>query len=172
MALAYGVNRPIRNGIHVMNPVQSISSVFRQYFGFSGRASRSEYWWFFLFQFISMIVLSIAAPTVYWIYVIATFMPGLAVIIRRLHDTERSGWWVLIAFVPLLGSITLLVFASFEGDRRSNKYGPDLLLPPAVQTFGSAGGAGIPQSEATNCANCGSLLDSGGNFCRSCGTVS
>lgn len=171
MPIACCVNRPFRNGNYEMNLVQSISSVFRQYFVFSGRASRSEYWWFFLFQVIVTIVLSVAAPTIYWIFAIATFIPGLAVVVRRLHDTDRSAWWLLIAFAPLLGSIALLVLAAFQGDRGSNNYGPDPLRAPATQTLGGAGGARIPQGETTHCTICGSPLESATSFCRSCVTA-
>ena len=83
-----------------MNPAQSISSVFGQYLGFSGRACRSEYWWFFLFQFIVEIILLIAFPILYVIFFLVTILPYLAVAVRRLHDTGRSGWWMLIGLVP------------------------------------------------------------------------
>ena len=151
-----------------MNPVQSISSVFKQYFGFSGRARRSEYWWFFLFQLILAFVFSFVSPVLYWIYLVATLFPALAVLIRRLHDTGRTGWWVLLAFIPF-GGLVILIFAVIQGDRGDNRYGPDPLRPPADIGLEGIGRARSSQDEARLCTSCGSALESGANFCRSCG---
>lgn len=59
------------------------------------------------------------------LYAVAVFVPGLAVGVRRLHDTGRSAWWLLIALIPLIGAIVLIVFLATDGERRSNAYGPD-----------------------------------------------
>ena len=156
-----------------MNPMQSISSVFRQYIGFSGRAGRSEYWWFILFQIIVAFILGFSAQVLYVIFVFATFLPALAVLVRRLHDTGRTAWWLLLAIVPF-GSLVLLIFAVIAGERRENRYGPEPLSSPADGTFESAGGfQGFQgsQDSAGSCNNCGAELDSAANYCRSCGTA-
>lgn len=110
-------------------------SVLKNYATFSGRARRKEYWMFTLFNFIIYIVLTIldgALGLVNYetgfgvlsgLYTLAVLIPGLAVLVRRLHDTNRSGWWVLISFVPLIGLIVLLVFACLDSQKGNNKYG-------------------------------------------------
>lgn len=110
--------------------------VLKNYAVFSGRARRAEYWWFFLFNLLASIVLSIIDNVtglisaggfgiLGTIYALAVLIPGLAVLVRRLHDTNRSGWWVLIAFVPLIGAIVLLVFAVLDSQPETNQYGPN-----------------------------------------------
>jgi uncharacterized membrane protein YhaH (DUF805 family) len=111
--------------------------VLRQYADFEGRARRTEYWMFVLFSVIISIVLNVLdnllglafmAGTAGWLsllYSLAVLLPSLGVSVRRLHDTGRSGWWVLIALVPLVGAIVLIVFTATEGNRGPNAYGPD-----------------------------------------------
>lgn len=111
--------------------------VLKQYADFSGRARRKEYWFFTLFNVIFAIaamivdnVLGIAMKDVgygpfYLIYVLATLLPGIAVTVRRLHDIGKSGWYILLAFIPCVGGIILLVFALTPGDGYSNEFGPD-----------------------------------------------
>ena len=103
---------------------------WKNYVGFSGRARRAEYWQFVLFNIIALAIcfvidLAIKSPVLYLLYVLASLLPSLAVGVRRLHDTDRSGWWLLIGLVPLVGGIVLLVFACLEGNRGPNKYGAD-----------------------------------------------
>ncbi|MEU0130310.1 MULTISPECIES: DUF805 domain-containing protein [unclassified Streptomyces] len=110
-------------------------AVLKNYAGFSGRARRKEYWMFVLFNFIVAAILSgigvaIDSQIPYIIYILAVLIPGLAVVVRRLHDTSRSGWWILIAFVPLVGGIVLLVFTCLEGVREVNEYGANPKLAP------------------------------------------
>ncbi len=113
--------------------------VFERYALFEGRAGRAEYWWFFLANFLISLVLqglgrgaSILA-IVSLIYSLALLIPGLAVAVRRLHDTDKSGWWILISLVPLVGIIVLIVFLATDGDPGANQYGnPDPGLPAAV----------------------------------------
>lgn len=113
-------------------------AVLKNYVGFSGRARRTEYWMFALFHIIVAFVLYLpfiatqepALASLYFIYVLATLLPALAVTVRRLHDTGRSGWWYLISLVPLVGGIILLVFLVSAGATGSNSYGED---PKAVQ---------------------------------------
>jgi len=111
------------------------------YANFTGRARRKEYWMFALFQAIVMIVLMIldnvlglgfdiggiplGYGVLYTIGALAHFIPGLAVVVRRLHDVGKSGWFYLIALIPLIGIIWLLVLMCTDGDKGDNAYGPD-----------------------------------------------
>lgn len=129
------------------------TKVLKQYVDFSGRARRTEYWMFTLFNVVISIVLAVVDGLVFGtgsfsamsgagsvgfsanlgvlgtIYTLAVLLPSLAVGVRRLHDTNRSGWWLLIGLVPIVGAIVLLVFFATEGTRGANSHGPD---PKAV----------------------------------------
>jgi uncharacterized membrane protein YhaH (DUF805 family) len=104
--------------------------VLKNYVGFQGRARRKEYWMFVLFSVIFSIVLSIVdaiaglTSALSGLYSLAVLLPSLAVGVRRLHDTGRSGWWLLISLIPLIGSIILLVFMC-QDSQEGNKYGPN-----------------------------------------------
>ncbi len=110
---------------------EAIATCFRKYAVFRGRASRSEYWFFVLFQILLYIVLVIGdalafrgAMTVFsTLASLILFLPGLAVLVRRLHDTDRSAWWILISLVPIIGSIWLIVLLCQRGTDRANRYG-------------------------------------------------
>ncbi|MGD0398925.1 MAG: DUF805 domain-containing protein [Syntrophobacteraceae bacterium] len=108
--------------------------VLRKYAVFSGRARRKEYWMFFLFNMIIFCVLSVIedilriAPqtngsVLASIYALGILIPGIAVGVRRLHDTNRSGWWLLLALVPLIGSVVLIVFMVQDSQPGDNQYG-------------------------------------------------
>jgi len=109
--------------------------VLKKYAVFNGRARRKEYWYFFLFNIIISIVLEIIdvvtgsfssgtdIDLLSGIYTLAVLIPGIAVSVRRLHDTNRSGWWLLISLVPLIGAIVLIVFLSSDSKPEENKYG-------------------------------------------------
>lgn len=113
--------------------------VLKKYAEFNGRARRKEYWMFTLINviisfgivFIGVIFGSIsgndftggAFGVIYFLYVLAVLIPGLAVTVRRLHDTGRSGWWFLIGLVPFVGTIILLVFMVMDSDPGENIYG-------------------------------------------------
>lgn len=111
--------------------------VLQNYFNFSGRARRKEYWMFTLFTIIFAVIaiiidnaLGLAIKDVgygpiYGLYALATFIPGLAVTVRRLHDTGKSGWFFLLAFIPCVGGIIILVFMVTAGDTGNNEYGAD-----------------------------------------------
>jgi len=113
----------------------------QKYATFSGRSRRKEYWYFVLFNFIVSIVLAIVDVGVFdaqggigplsGIYSLAVIIPGIAVGVRRLHDTDRSGWWLLIALVPLIGAIVILVFTIQDGTPGDNTYGPSPKLAAA-----------------------------------------
>ncbi len=95
---------------------EAIGDSFSKYAQFTGRSSRSAYWWFVLFYVLVFIAASIVDAAINsqlfaGLAVLGLLLPSLAVLVRRLHDTGRSGWWVLISFVPLIGSIVLIVFA-------------------------------------------------------------
>ncbi|MEI7812936.1 MAG: DUF805 domain-containing protein [Ignavibacteria bacterium] len=103
--------------------------VLRNYAEFSGRARRTEYWMFALFNFIFAIVALIfdlvlgTAAVFYTIYIVALFIPGLAVSVRRLHDVGKSGWMMLIILIPLIGAIWLFVLSVTDSQPGDNQYG-------------------------------------------------
>ena len=111
--------------------------VLKKYAVFSGRARRKEYWFFALFNVIFIIALTLidVSAGLYdvvadigllsGLYSLAVFVPSIAVSVRRLHDTDRTGWWLLIAFIPLIGAIVLLVFALLDSTPGDNRYGPN-----------------------------------------------
>ncbi|RSS45122.1 DUF805 domain-containing protein [Streptomyces sp. WAC08241] len=111
--------------------------VLKKYAVFSGRARRKEFWMFALFNLIAIAVLATVDlllgtfPLLYALYALGIFLPSLGVSVRRLHDTGRSGWWLLIALVPFVGGIILLVFNCTEGEQQQNAYGPNPKLAPA-----------------------------------------
>ncbi|MDA5133339.1 MULTISPECIES: DUF805 domain-containing protein [unclassified Psychrobacter] len=104
----------------------------RNYTNFSGRARRKEYWYFVLVQMGLIIVAMILDAIIfnsetglfYIVVALGLFLPGLAVTIRRLHDTSRSGWWFLLSILPLIGSIILLVFLASDTKLETNQWGP------------------------------------------------
>lgn len=124
-----------------MNFGQAVSSGFRRYIDFSGRSSRSEYWWWILLYVIiralaEVLIRSTSAESVGPAQVflvilsflsLALLVPSLAVALRRLHDLDRSGWWILISFVPIVGGVVLLVWFCTKGTVGSNKFGADPL---------------------------------------------
>lgn len=126
-----------------MTLTQSVKSVFSKYATFTGRASRSEFWYFTLFNIIASIVLFLLGIVIgaaaggsdgalggllvgyilYVVYGLGVLLPSLAVTVRRLHDTNNSGWLILIGLIPCIGSVVLLVFMILQGTNGENKYG-------------------------------------------------
>ena len=110
--------------------------VLKKYAVFNGRARRKEYWYFALFNVVVGIVLTLIDRMIgtsnaesglgllSGIYTLAVMVPSIAVSVRRLHDTDRSGWWLLLGLVPLVGSIILLVFF-LQDSKPDNQYGPN-----------------------------------------------
>jgi uncharacterized membrane protein YhaH (DUF805 family) len=99
---------------------------------FRGRARRREYWLFFLASLLVSIAISLIESLVLgdasWVsavYFIATFIPGIAVGVRRLHDIDRTGWWWLILFVPIIGIVVFVIFLATAGREGENRFGPD-----------------------------------------------
>lgn len=106
---------------------EAIRDGFTKYATFSGRSSRSAYWWWILFYVLVAIAASILDAAIGTAVIVGLvwlgfFLPNLAVLVRRLHDTDRSGWWVLIGLIPLIGAIVLIVFACIDSGP-PNKYG-------------------------------------------------
>jgi len=110
--------------------------VLKKYTVFQGRAHRTEYWMFTLFNMLIYIGLMIidgilglggegGAGLLGLLYSLAVLLPSLAVTVRRLHDTGRSGWWLLIGLIPIVGGIVLLVFMVLDSQPESNQYGPN-----------------------------------------------
>jgi uncharacterized membrane protein YhaH (DUF805 family) len=97
-----------------MNFQDSIKICFTKYAEFTGRASRPEYWWFFLFNVLVSVVLAIFSQGLSSLFSLATLIPRLAVGARRLHETNRSGWWQLLWLVPVVGWIVIIIFLAQE----------------------------------------------------------
>ncbi len=125
-----------------MNMQTAIRTVFAKYATFSGRAARSEFWYWILFVVLVSIGLSIidgaiVAPMIGYaafapeapqplqlLFNLATLLPTLAVTIRRLHDTDRSGWWILLGLIPIIGNLILLWWYIQAGSEGDNQFGP------------------------------------------------
>lgn len=107
----------------IMSFADAIKVCFAKYTDFSGRAKRPEYWWFALFLFLASLVMNMAGDVVYVIFSLATIIPSLSAGTRRLHDTNRSGWWQLLWLIPIVGWIVMIVFLVQEGDMADNQFG-------------------------------------------------
>jgi uncharacterized membrane protein YhaH (DUF805 family) len=92
----------------------SIRTCFSKYAEFNGRASRSEYWWWFLFTFLVSAATGLVSETLSALFSLGVLLPSLAVGVRRLHDTDRSGWFLMLWIIPLVGWIILIVWAVQE----------------------------------------------------------
>ena len=130
----------------------AIKSFWTNYVNFKGRARRSEYWFIFLFLFLTNLATTLVdsalfgndldvvletggAGPVRIVWSLVVLLPSLAVVVRRLHDTGRSAWWLLIALVPVAGLIVLFVFAVFGSDPVANRYGPSHLEQESPEEF-------------------------------------
>lgn len=112
-------------------------AALKKYAVFSGRARRKEYWYFVLFNMIFCFILvfadiftglfheQIGFGVLSTLYMLATLLPSLGVTVRRLHDTGRSGWWILISLVPFIGGLILLIFTLLDSKPGENQYGPN-----------------------------------------------
>lgn len=118
----------------------ALFEIIKKYAKFEGRANRPQYWYFVLTQFLAFFILELLCviPFVNIIAFLALLVlglglivPGIAVSVRRLHDTNKSGWWLLLCFVPFVGSIVILVFMCLEGTKGANKYGDE----PVVENY-------------------------------------
>ena len=157
---------------------QAVSTVFSKYAVFTGRASRPEFWWFALFNVIASVVLGGVDKAVFGreilsvVYGLGVLLPGLGVAIRRLHDTDRSGWWLLVGLIPLIGWIVLVyncpegcpeLVATLDSFRQEAKVGsngviraivaPDSRIPTRVAAllWRRSWGAEAPDANAIRC---------------------
>jgi uncharacterized membrane protein YhaH (DUF805 family) len=114
-----------------------LEALTKKYATFEGRARRSEYWYFVLFYVLAAVALSIIDVVVgtyneesglgllSGLFMLATIVPSIAITARRLHDTDRSGWWQLLYFIPLLGAVVMLVFMVLDSQPGANRFGPN-----------------------------------------------
>ncbi len=121
-----------------MNMIEAVKSVFSKYATFGGRASRSEYWWWTLFYYLFLIVVVLLPMGdvrlfIIAIFLIGTIIPNIAVTVRRLHDSEKSGWLFLVNFIPYVGPIVLIVLCVLPSTDGTNRYGEHPLNPEAAQ---------------------------------------
>lgn len=118
-----------------MGFADALKSFFSRYTDFKGRSSRSEYWWpqlaFFLVGIVIGVLTAVVGETVgnilLGIFYLVILIPGIAISIRRLHDLDKSGWWLLIALIPLIGALVLLFFFVQRGTVGGNRFGEDPL---------------------------------------------
>jgi uncharacterized membrane protein YhaH (DUF805 family) len=96
---------------------EAVRVCFAKYVDFEGEASRSEFWWFFLFTGVVSFALALVSNKLSGLFSLAVLVPFIAVTVRRLHDTNRSGWWVLIWILPVVGWLILVFLLVQEGDR-------------------------------------------------------
>ena len=101
---------------------------FQHYFNFNSRATRAEYWWWMLFVYLTSMILSTVAGPLGNLFGLATFIPSWTLGVRRLHDINKTGWWLLLGLVPVIGMVMLIVWAIKRGDKEINKYGPNPAL--------------------------------------------
>jgi len=112
-------------------------AVLKKYAEFTGRARRKEYWMFALINLIVALVLGFADGLlgglgfIGTLYILAVFIPNIAVSVRRLHDTGRSGWWLLLGFIPLIGGLVLLFFMVQDSEEGPNDFGVNPKLSEA-----------------------------------------
>jgi uncharacterized membrane protein YhaH (DUF805 family) len=122
-----------------MTFTRAVKTCFSNYVGFTGRAPRSEFWWWMLFALLGYVVFGFidalmavaladtGLSPLLSIFNLATLLPSLAVAARRFHDMDRSGWWQLIVFIPIVGIIVMLIWLAFRGTEGPNRFGPDPL---------------------------------------------
>jgi uncharacterized membrane protein YhaH (DUF805 family) len=109
---------------------EAIQSGFQNYVNFNGRSSRSAFWYWVLFAIIVGIVTGVidyalGISLINPLAQLALLLPGIAISARRLHDIDRSGWWLLLAFIPLIGAIILIVWYCLAGTPGPNRFGPE-----------------------------------------------
>ncbi|MDA8277599.1 MAG: DUF805 domain-containing protein [Actinomycetota bacterium] len=130
----------VADNIGLMDLVSALTLAFKNFTNFRGRASRGEYWWFIVATTVVSIFLSMLTRISSFyalfdsLFLLAVFIPGLSLAVRRLHDTGKSGLWMLVTFVPIVGTILLLIFMVQRGNPMANLYGtPPLQLTSKSQ---------------------------------------
>ena len=118
------------------NIIAIVKSVLTEkYCEFEGRSTRPEFWWFYLFSFIVSLILGIFGPKLGMIlsciWSLGTLLPNLGLGVRRLHDINKSGWYLLLALIPFVGAIILILWWAKPGDAGENQYGPEPETPKA-----------------------------------------
>jgi uncharacterized membrane protein YhaH (DUF805 family) len=121
-----------------MTFTESVSVCFKKYFVFEGRASRSEYWWFQLIVAPAYIIFEItdseSSPVSFLFLVITllTLIPAISVGVRRLHDTNKSGFYLLLSFIPFIGGLIVLFFLIAQGTKGKNRFGADPIVKKKI----------------------------------------
>jgi uncharacterized membrane protein YhaH (DUF805 family) len=118
-----------------MGFTEAVKSAFSNYVNFSGRSARPAFWWWQLFNLCAGIATLAVDSAIFglgegytpinWLYTVATILPSLAVAARRLHDIDRSGWWILLALIPLVGIIILIIWWCKPSQPGPNRFGPN-----------------------------------------------
>lgn len=125
------------------------TKAFKPYINFEGRSRRKDFWYFVLINLIISIALGMIdgkSNLISNLYSLAVFLPSLGLGVRRLHDTSRSGWWVLINLIPIVGWIVFIVFAATDSTPGTNKYGPN---PKGVNTAAPSAPISTPPAPPT-----------------------
>lgn len=120
-----------------MDFVTAVKTCFHKFAAFQGRATRSEFWFFQLFLVLASLVLTtidmvVGTGVLSLIFSLVTLIPAIAVAVRRLHDTDRAGWWYLLLLVPVVGVIVLIIWFCGAGTGGDNRFGDDPLAQPAA----------------------------------------
>jgi uncharacterized membrane protein YhaH (DUF805 family) len=143
----------------------AVRTCFQKYFVGRGVATRPEYWWFVLFGFLGSLVFALTGlEALRFLWSLALLCPGITVTVRRLHDTGRSAWWLLL-WITIIGGLVIFVFTLLPSKLYNNPYASDRTsaFAPTVTE------ANVTSSSST-CANCGKLRLPGQNYCMGCGT--
>ena len=122
-----------------MDFVTAVKTCLTKYVDFQGRAGRSEYWWFFLFNVGITLITGLISDGLNVLWSLAMLLPSLAAAVRRLHDRDMSGWWVLLILVPLIGGLALLIILALKGTDGPNRFGADPITGEQAPTMRDRG---------------------------------
>ena len=153
--------------------------VLQEYTKFKGRVRRKKYWMFTLVNFIITFILRLTSPVLFMLYSLAVLLPSLGVSVRRLHDTNPSGWWILISSIAFIGAIVMIIFLVQDSTPRANKYGPnpkkrlekDRLNISKPKEYKLENNKELPlETSQLECSYCGEVVSSKDLFCSNCGS--